>query len=262
MKSLFTTFALVIIMTLSNAAEAAIKTQTISYQAGSVTAKGVLVYDTKFTGQRPGVLVVPEWWGLNDYTRHRAEMLAKLGYVAFAADMYGDGKTTEDAGEAGKLAGPLKAGDRAEMRVRVAAAFEQLKNNPHVDTSKLAAIGYCFGGTTVLELARSGADLNGVVSFHGGLDASTAPAPTTIKPKLLIEHGAADPMVPPEQLAAFETEMKNANADYHVDKYPGAQHAFTNPAADSHHIPGIAYNKAADEGSWAAMEKFFAEIFG
>ena len=261
MKSLFATFALVIAMTLSNVAEAAIKLEPISYQAGTVTANSWLIYDTKFTGKRPGIVVAPEWWGVTDYTKRRGKMLAELGYVALVADLYGNGQHTEDAGEAGKLAGPLKSGDRSELRARMAAAFEQLKNNPQVDASKIAAIGYCFGGTAALELARSGADLAGVVSFHGGLDASTAPAPTTMKPKLLIEHGAADPMVPPEQLAVFETEMKNARADYHVDQYPGAQHAFTNPAADSHHIPGIAYNKAADEGSWAAMKKFFAVIF-
>ncbi len=261
MKALPAMAALAAVFSFADPASAAIQTQTVTYQAGTVTVKGVLVYDDAATSPRPGVLVVPEWWGLTDYARRRAAMLAKLGYVAFVADMYGDGKTTDSADEAGKLAGPLKAGDRSEMRARVTAAFDQLKQNPRVDKTKLGAIGYCFGGTAVLELARSGADLNGVVSFHGGLDLGTAPAPTSIKPKLLIEAGGADPFVPPDQLATFEAEMKAANADYHVDSYPGAQHAFTNPDADRHHIPGIAYNKAADKKSWEAMKVFFAKVF-
>jgi len=248
-------------MTFATAVEAAIQMQPASYQAGTVTAKSWIIYDTRFSGKRPGVIIAPEWWGVTDYTKKRGEMLAKLGYIALVADLYGDGKTTEDADEAGKLAAPLKDGDRAELRARMAAALDALKKNPLVETDKIAAIGYCFGGTAALELARAGADLTGLVSFHGGLDVGSAPAPSSINPKILIETGGADPMVPPDQVNAFEDEMRAAHANWQVNIYSDAQHAFTNPAADSHHIPGIAYNKQADERSWQSMKNFFLEIF-
>jgi dienelactone hydrolase len=240
---------------------AAVKSETITYQAGTVTAKSLLVYDTKFSGPRPGILVVPEWWGMTAHPKARAEMLAKMGYVALVADMYGDGESTDSPDEAGKLAGPLKAGDRAEMRARITAAYNQLKSNPMVDPNKIAAIGFCFGGTTVLELARSGADLAGVVSFHGGLDLGTAPAPTSIKPKVLILHGADDPTISPEQIKAATDELRVAKADWEFVEYSGAVHAFTNKDADRHHIPGVAYNAEADKRSWQAMQDFFKEIF-
>jgi len=261
MKSIIATFALLTAMTFTTVAEAAIKMEPLAYQAGTVTAKSWIIYDTKFSGKRPGVIVAPEWWGVTDYTKKRGEMLARLGYMALVADLYGDGKITESADEAGKLAGPLKGGDRAELRARMAAALEALKKNPLVEADKIAAIGYCFGGTAALELARSGANLTGLVSFHGGLDVGTAPAATEIKPKILVETGGEDPMVPPDQVKAFEDEMRAANANWEVNIYSGAQHAFTNPGADSHHIPGLAYNKQADERSWQSMKNFFLEIF-
>jgi dienelactone hydrolase len=248
---------------LSGAAAAlgAIKTETVIYQEGQVEAHSVLAYDQSAAGRRPGVLVVPEWWGLNDYAKRRAEMLAKLGYTAMAVDIYGDGKTTVDPKQAGAWSHELRAGDRHELRARIAAALAKLKSEPMVDPTRTAAIGYCFGGTTVLELARSGADVNGVVSFHGGLDTQKPAQPGQIKARILACHGADDPFEPPLQVQAFEDEMRNARADWQLNIYSGAEHSFTNPAADSFHIKGVAYNAEADRRSWRAMRDFFREIF-
>lgn len=250
-----------IVLASGAAARAAIKTETVIYKEGQIQAHSFLAYDDSLSGKRPGVLVVPEWWGLNDYARHRAEMLARLGYVAMAVDIYGDGKTTVDPKQAGAWSGELKAGDRGELRARIAAALAKLKGQPRVDPDRTAAIGYCFGGTTVLELARSGADLSGVVSFHGGLDTSKPAQPGQIKAKVLACHGANDPFEPPAQVQAFEDEMRNAGADWELNVYSGAEHGFTNPDADSFHIKGLAYNAEADRRSWQAMRDFFKEIF-
>jgi len=240
---------------------AAIKTQTVEYKDGDVTCKGYLAYDDAVQGARPGVLVVPEWWGLTDYAKHRAEQMAELGYVGFAADMYGDGKVVDNPKDAGALAMPLKS-DPAKFRARAMAAIEAMKSSAgdKLDTARLAGIGYCFGGSAVLELARGGADLVGVVSFHGGL-ASPDKAKHDIKPKVLVCHGADDPMVKPEEVTAFVEEMKADGANYEVNMYSGAVHAFTNPDADRHKIPGIAYNEQADKRSFEAMKAFFAEVF-
>jgi dienelactone hydrolase len=206
------------------------------------------------------VLVCPEWWGLNDYPKSRAEQLAKLGYIAFALDMYGKGVKTEDAGEAGKLAGALYK-DSKLLRERASAGLKVLTDQPNVDASKVAAIGYCFGGKVALELARSGADLAAVVSFHGALS-TDAPAKGALKPRILICNGADDTFIKPEDRAAFLKEMKDAKADYVFIDYAGAVHAFTNPTADSHNIPGIKYNQAADRRSWQHMMDLLAEVFG
>ncbi len=243
------------------AARAAVQTQTVIYKEGQVEAHSYLAWDDSIGGKRPGVLVVPEWWGLNDYAKHRARMLARLGYVAMAVDIYGDGKTTVDPKQAGAWAGALRAGDRHELRARIAAALARLKSEPRVDPSRTAAIGYCFGGTTVLELARSGARLSGVVSFHGGLDTQAPAQPGQIRARVLACHGANDPFEPPAQVQAFEGEMRKAGADWQLNIYSGAEHAFTNPAADSFHIKGVAYNAEADRRSWQAMRDFFGEIF-
>ena len=243
-------------------AHAEVKTHTIEYKDGDVACKGVLVYDDAAKDARPGVLVVPEWWGVNDYVKHRGKQLAELGYVAFVADMYGDGKVTTDPKQAGEWAGALK-GDRKKLRGRAMAALDAFKQHGkmgHLDDKKLAAIGYCFGGTTVLEMARGGADLAGVVSFHGGLD-MPEPAPAAIKAKVLICHGADDTFVPDKQVSDFVAELKKAKADYQMNIYANSVHAFTNPDADSFKIPGIAYNREADVRSWQAMKDFFAEIF-
>jgi len=243
-------------------AHAAIKTEVVKYKAGTVEAQGFLAYDDSKSDKRPGVVVVPEWWGLNDYAKHRAQQLAQLGYVALAADMYGDGKTTTKPDEAGQWAGALRNGDRKEMRARVQAALDQLKHNPRVDTSKTAAIGYCFGGTTVLELARSGADVRGVVSFHGDLSIASPAQAGQVKAKVLVCHGANDTFEPPAQIETFWDEMRKANVDWQMNIYSGAVHGFSNPDADKFGIPGIAYNKEADTRSWRAMQDFFNEIFG
>ncbi|CAN5498895.1 dienelactone hydrolase family protein [soil metagenome] len=240
----------------------AIKTQTVEYKDGDVTCKGYLAYDDAIKGARPGVLVVPEWWGLTDYAKHRAEQLAQLGFVAFAADMYGNGKTTDDPKDAGALATPLKT-DPAKFRARGMAAIEAMKSSAgeNLDVSRMAAIGYCFGGSAVLELARGGADLLGVVSFHGGLAAHDKAKAGDVKAKVLVCTGADDAFVKPEEVNAFEQEMKAAGVDYSVISYGGAVHAFSNPDADRHNIPNIAYNEKADLRSWEAMKAFFLEIF-
>jgi len=242
-------------------ATAAVRTETVTYKQGDTTLKGVIAYDDATTDKRPGVLVFPEWWGMTDYPKHRAEQLAKLGYVAFAADMYGDGKSTDDPKEAGQWAGAVK-GDNALLRARAAAALDQLKANPLVDRAKIAAIGYCFGGTVSLELARSGAPLAAVVSFHGDLSTKQPNDAANIKGKILICTGGDDAFVPPAQITAFEEEMRNAKVDYQVIVYGGAHHAFTNPDADRHGIDNIKYSESADKRSFAAMKALFDEAFG
>ncbi len=253
--------ALGVILILGGAARAAIKTETVTYQEGQVRAQSFLAYDDSATDKRPGVLIVPEWWGLNDYPKMRARMLARLGYVAMAVDVYGDGRTTADPKQAEKWAAPLEAGDRAELRARINAALARLRRDPQVDPARTAAIGYCFGGATVLELARSGAALNGVVSFHGHYDTGAPARPGAVKARILVCHGADDPFTSQAQIAAFEDEMRKAGADWQFNLYGGAKHSFTNPNADSYHVAGIAYDAQADHRSWQAMKDFFKEIF-
>ena len=244
---------------MTSPAWAALKTQLVEYKQGEAVLEGYMSYDDTFTGKRPGILVVHEWKGLNNYAKMRADMLAKLGYVAFAADIYGKGIRPQTVADAGALAGKYKA-DRPLLRARVNAALDVLKANPNVDPGKLAAIGYCFGGTSVLELARSGADVKGIVSFHGGLSSPTPQDAQNIKAKVLALHGAADPFVKADEVAAFEKEMKDANVNYRLIKYPGAMHGFTNP--DNKNVPpGVLYNEAADKASWKEMKEFFKEIF-
>jgi dienelactone hydrolase len=238
----------------------AIQMKPVQYRDGATTCDGWVAYDDAQSGKRPGVLVIPEWWGLTDYPKSRAADLAKLGYVAFVADMYGDGKTTQDPKEAGKLAGQFY-NDRKMMRQRAMAALEQLKKQPQTDTTKVAAIGYCFGGTVALELARGGAPLKGVVSFHGGLGTPSPAAAGQIKANILICAGGADSFVPDEEVEAFKQEMRKAKANCELITYGGAHHAFTNPEADRHGIPNIKYDAQADHRSWSAMKAFFEELF-
>ncbi len=240
--------------------QAKIVTKSVEYKQGDTTLEGFLAYDDSISAKRPGVLVVHQWLGLTDYEKHRAEQLAGLGYVAFCADIYGKGIRPKDTKEAGTEATKYKS-DRALLRQRVNAGLDELKKNGLVDTKRVAAIGYCFGGTTVIELARSGAELNGIVSFHGGLD-SPAPADgKNIKCKVLICHGADDPFVKAADLAAFEDEMRSANVDWTLIKFGGAVHSFTQPMAGNDNSKGAAYNERADHRSWAAMKLFFAENF-
>ena len=251
--------AVMFFFALVSVAEARLHTGTVEYIDSGKALEGYLAYDDSFEGKRPGVLVVHEWWGINDYIKKRTEMLAGLGYIAFAADIYGKGVRTADPEVAGKLAGIYRA-DRALLRRRVALGLEQLTANKLTDPGRVGAIGYCFGGTAVLELARSGAPISGVVSFHGNLDTPT-PQTSLIKAKVLALTGALDPYVPPEQVRAFEDEMKKAGADWFITSYGGSVHSFTNPASGDNPSKGIAYNETADKRSWRAMKDFFSEIF-
>jgi dienelactone hydrolase len=241
-------------------AQAKIVTQVVQYKQGDTTLEGFLAYDDAITGKRPGVLIVHQWMGLTDYEKQRAEQIAGLGYVAFCADIYGKGVRPKDTTEAGVEATKYKS-DRALLRLRVNAGLDELKKNPLVDDSRVAAIGYCFGGTTVIELALSGAQLNGIVSFHGGLDAPSPSDAKNIKCKVLVCHGADDPFEKASDLAAFEDEMRQANVDWVLIKYGGAVHSFTQPMAGNDNSKGAAYNERADRRSWAAMKMFLAGIF-
>ncbi|MBI4650016.1 dienelactone hydrolase family protein [Candidatus Desantisbacteria bacterium] len=238
---------------------AKLRTEVVDYKHGNTELEGYLAYDDDVKGKRPGVLVVHEWWGHNKYVRKRAEQIARLGYIAFALDMYGKGKIAKDFKEAGSLAGIYRS-DRALMRARANAGLDVLKKHNLTDTDKIAAIGYCFGGTTVLELARGGALLSGVVSFHGSLDAPNYDK-KEIKAKVLVLHGGDDKSVKPEHMSGFQDEMRKSNADWQVYIYGGAVHSFTNPDSGNDPSKGVAYNEKADKRSWEAMKLFFAEIF-
>jgi dienelactone hydrolase len=236
------------------------KTEDVSYRDGSLTMNGLAVWDDSKAGKRPGVLVVHEAWGLGEHVIERAEMLAKLGYVALCADMYGDRKQISTMDEVMKVVGDLRANPH-KIRSRARAAMSALAALPVTDSTRLGGIGFCFGGTTVLELARDGADVRGVVVFHGGLE-TQAPAETgAVKASVLVCTGADDPMIPPPQVNAFEEEMRKAGADWQLISYGGTVHSFTNPKADGSIAPGILYNKSADKRSWAAMTDFFEEVF-
>jgi dienelactone hydrolase len=240
--------------------QAAIVEQALEYKSGNILCEGWQAYDDAVTGKRPGVLIVHQWTGISDHEKEAARKLAALGYNVFIADIYGKGIRPQPPA-AGKEAGKYKA-DRALLRARVNAALDVLRGDPRTDASKLAAIGYCFGGTTVLELARSGAAVSGVVSFHGGLD-SPAPADgRNIKGKVLALHGADDPFVPAKDIAAFESEMKAASVGYELVQYPGAVHSFTHKAAGDDKSKGAAYDAAADRDSWQRMERFLEGLFG
>jgi dienelactone hydrolase len=240
---------------------AAIKETPVTYNVDGKNFNGYVEYDSNQQGKRPAVLVVHEWWGLNDYPRSRAKQLAELGYIAMAVDMYGDGKTGDDPKAAQALATPYYK-DHTLSKTRLDAAITKLKTFPQTDTSKMAAIGYCYGGFIVLNAAKLGADLKGVVSFHG--DLSGVPVnKNLLKAKILVCHGEADQFVNP-QVAGFKKSMDSAGVDYTFKSYPNATHAFTNPAATENgkkfNMP-IAYNAAADTASWNDMKAFFAKIF-
>jgi dienelactone hydrolase len=241
-------------------ARAAVHTENIEYKDGDATLEGYLAYDDSTKGKRPGVLVVHQWMGLTDYEKHRAEMLAQMGYVVFCADIYGKGIRPKNTAEAGQQAGKYK-GDRGLLRERAKAALDVLEKNDLTDSKHVAAIGYCFGGTTAIELARSGADLAGIVSFHGGLDSPNPADGKNIKGKVLVLHGADDPFSSPQDVAAFQNEMREAGVDWQMVLYGGAVHSFTEKDADDMKIKGAAYNEKADRRSWADMQQFFAEIF-
>ena len=236
------------------------KSANIDYQDGAVALRGYLAYDETQPGRRPGVLVMPGGFGLGDNAKVRCEMLARMGYVAFAGDPYGGGIEIDDLKEVMKRVTELRA-DVAKFRRRGRAALDYLRALPQVDPDRVAAIGYCLGGTFVLELARDGAPLAGVVTFHGGLETKRPAEPGAVRAKLMILTGADDPTVPPAQINAFADEMTKGGADWRVVIYSGTKHAFTYPDAASRKIDWIEYNKSSDDRSWSAMRSFFAEIF-
>ena len=249
--------------TFTSLSYAKVITQRIEYKDGDTVLEGVLAFDDSAKDKRPGVLVCPEWWGCNAYAQKRAEMLAELGYVAFAIDMFGKGKTTEDPKQAGAWAGEVFK-DPAALRTRAAKGLAILTASDKVDTTRLAAIGYCMGGTVALELARSGlsgtGNLKAVVAFHAStIAAKNADENTNIKGTVLICHGALDNFVQPDQIPTFEKQMAEAKIDYVFIAYAGAKHAFTNPNADNHPGLGVAYNKLADQRSWEHMKQLFTE---
>ena len=246
----------------AEAKQPGLKELDLDYAGDNIAMKGYVAYDTSLDTKRPAILIIPEWWGLNDYAKMRARELAKLGYIAMAMDMYGNGVNTDSPAVAGKLAGqfytkPLSA------KARIDAALVALKSFQQTDTGKLAAIGYCFGGAMVLNAARLGEPFKGVVSFHGNL-VGTPANKDLLKAKVLICHGEADPFVKPEEITAFKKQMDSIKADYTFKSYPNALHAFTNPQATElgkkWSLP-IAYNGAADTASWNDMKAFFDTIF-
>lgn len=256
-------FGLALSLCAAMPALAAVKGQDVTYKAGGVTMKGYLAYDDAKKGKRPGVLVVHEWWGHNDYARRRADMLAAMGYAALAVDMYGDGKTAQHPEDAGKFAGEL-AKNKPEAKARFEAAMKRLEKEKFVDRKNIAAIGYCFGGGVVLEMARMGLPLKAVASYHGSLGTDQPAQTGKVKARVMVFTGGDDPMAPKEQVDAFKKEMEGAGVPYKIVIYPGVKHSFTNPAADEYgkkfNMP-LAYNAEADKDSWEETEAFLADAF-
>ncbi len=232
------------------------KTETVEYKDGDSNLRGFLAFDERKSGKRPGILVMPEAFGLGAHAKGRAERLAELGYVALAGDPYGNGIEVADLQEAMKHAGPLFA-DPTKLRKRGRAALDKLASLPQVDATRLAAIGFCMGGTFSLELARDGAPLKGIVSFHGGLQTQRPAEAGRVKAKILVCTGADDTFVPVEQVNALAAEMTKAGANWEIITYGGTKHSFTNPQSDSLGMPGIGYNKLTDERSWKSMGLVF-----
>lgn len=260
MKNLLSVAALFFLCPL---AQAAIQGKEVTYTANGTQLKGYLAYDDAITSNHPGVLVVHEWWGSDNYARKRAKMLAELGYTALALDMYGEGKQAHHPDEAGKFSGELKK-NLLLAKARFEAAMNFLQKQENVDPKNIAALGYCFGGSVALEMARLGEDMKGVASFHGSLATEHPAQPGKVKARIISFTGTADPMIPAEQVAAFKQEMEKAGVDYKVVTFPGVKHSFTNPAADEYgrkfNLP-LAYDAAADKASWKETVRFLDEVF-
>lgn len=255
----FLTLAVVVVVAAPAVAD--VKTQEVVYEHGGTKFKGHLAWDDAATGKRPGVLVVHEWWGLNDYAKGRATELAKLGYVAFACDMYGDGKSVDHPDGAREMSAAVRKNVET-WRGRAQAALKILQDNDKVDATKLAAIGYCFGGSTCLQLAATGADLKAVATFHAALPPLSVEDAKKVKAKVLVNHGADDFFISKESIDKFQATMKEAKVNLKFDAFPGVVHSFTVPGADKHMIKGMAYNEDADKKSWAAMKELFKETLG
>lgn len=257
MKFLF--FILLTIVTYTT--HAAVQSKTITYYDDYNTRlTGHLFWDDTFKGKRPGIMVVHEWWGLNDYAIKRAKMLAELGYISFAADMYGDGHVTDKPSQAKEWMQEVTA-DVEGWNERAVLGLKQLNSSGLVDADKLAAIGYCFGGSTVLQMSYTNAAVKGVVAFHSGLPAAPEEARGKIKPKILVLHGQADSFVAPEVVTNFRNKLEEAKADWEMNTYGGARHGYTNPDAGTFGIANLQYNQSADRRSWARMQGFLNEIF-
>ncbi len=250
--------ALLLGFTSSMMSEAAVQSKTIDYQVGSLTCKGYLAWNDALTEKRPGVLVIHEWWGLNDYARRRCNQLAALGYVAFACDLYGDGRIAEHPQDAGKFMAEVQANVQ-EWRRRAAGGLEVLKAQPQCDAGRVAAVGYCFGGATALQLAYTGADLACIVTFHAALPVPPPAEAKQIKASLQIHHGAVDGFIPEENIQKFRAALEAAGVDYTFVYHAGALHGFTVKEADSRGVPGLKYNARADQRSWRAMLDLFRE---
>lgn len=259
MKSWIAIASIIVVLTAAGA-QAELFAEAVSYTHHDVKLKGYLVYDDALPGKRPGVLVVHEWWGLNDYARMRAERLASLGYTAFALDMYGEGKVTGHPDQASKWMKAVTQNE-ASWRNRAMAGLEILKAHEKVDATRLAAIGYCFGGSTVQQMAYGGADLRGVVSFHGSLIPPPRDGSDAITAHILICHGAADPFVTEDTFRKYLTAMEGSTLDWQMILYGGARHSFTNPGADKMGIEALKYDAKADHRSWDHMRLFLEEIF-
>lgn len=236
------------------------RTEDFDYKHAGRSFGGYAAYDETQTGKRPGVLVIHDLWGLGEQPKERARRLAGLGYVGLAIDLFGDRFQPKALNEALPIVGEMRA-DTRQFRDRLRAGLDQLANHPQVDSSQLGAIGFCLGGISVLELARDGAELNGVVCFHGNLDTPAPAQKGAVKPKVLVCTGGGDGIIPDAQISAFQEEMRSADADWQVNVYGGAEHSFTNIYADRAGIPGVSYHEKADRRSWEAMRGFFAEAF-
>jgi len=256
MNSMRITAVVLALLGLASTAFGAVKTREVEYTQDGTKLHGHLAWDAAAKGKRPGVLIVHEWWGLNENTRKQADRLAAAGFVAFALDMYGDGKVATHPQDAQTFAAEASK-DFAVESARFEAARAQLVADPHVDPEHIGAIGYCFGGGVVLDMARSGADLDAVATFHGALGTEHPAEPGKVKPPILVMTGTADPFVTAEDVAKFENEMKDAGAHVTIIRYPGAKHAFTNPDAAKYGMSQLAYNADADKKSWAAMLSAF-----
>ena len=250
-----------LLLAAAGSAQGAVKTRKVDYKQGGTPLQGTFAWDDSIKGKRPGILIIHEWWGHNEHARKQAERFAREGYAAFALDMYGKGKVAKHPDDAKKFMAEATK-DPQVLMARFNAALEQLKKQPQVDPEKVAAAGYCFGGAVALNMARSGADLDAVVTFHAALDPGVPAQKGQLKPRILVLTGADDPMIPPEKVDAFKKEMSEAGAQAEVVSYPGAKHSFTNPEASKAGMEALAYDAEADKKSWEAAMKHLQEVFG